>query len=70
LELLIAGHHGAADSTSQWLLEKTTPKHVFISVGEGNRYGHPNGDLLQRLECIGCRVFRTDRSGTLIYRGE
>ncbi len=70
LELLIAGHHGAADSTSQWLLEKTTPENVFISVGEGNRYGHPNGELLQRLESVGCRVFRTDRSGTLIYRGE
>ena len=70
LELLIAGHHGSKDSTSQWLLEKTTPKNVFISVGEGNRYDHPNEELLARLESFGCQVFRTDRNGTLIFRGE
>jgi competence protein ComEC len=70
LELLVAGHHGAAESTSEWLLEKTKPKNVFVSVGEDNRYGHPDEELLERLESFGCQVYRTDRNGTLIFRGE
>jgi competence protein ComEC len=34
-----------------------------ISVGAGNRYGHPNPETLGRLEASGVRVWRTDESG-------
>ena len=69
LELLIAGHHGSAYSTGEKLLSATTPETVIISVGEGNRYGHPSEKLLSRLEKYGCKVYRTDQSGTIIFRG-
>ena len=68
LELLIAGHHGSASATSDSLLALTSPEHVFISVGAGNRYGHPSDKVLERLEKYGCNVFRTDEQGTLIFR--
>ena len=68
LELLIAGHHGSASATSDSLLALTSPEYVFISVGANNRYGHPNDDVLERLEKHGCNVFRTDEQGTLVFR--
>ena len=68
LELLIAGHHGSKSATSDSLLTVTSPEYVFISAGENNRYGHPNGDVLDRLAAHGCSVFRTDRHGDLIFR--
>ena len=68
LELLIAGHHGSRNSTSESLLALTSPEYVFISVGENNRYGHPNKEVLERLDAHGCAVFRTDRQGDLIFR--
>ena len=68
LELLIAGHHGSKSATSDSLLKLTNPEYVFISVGENNRYGHPNQVVLERLEEYGCTVYRTDQQGTLIFR--
>lgn len=68
LELLIAGHHGSASATSDSLLALTSPEYVFISVGANNRYGHPNNEVLERLEKHGCNVFRTDEQGTLVFR--
>lgn len=68
LELLIAGHHGAGDATSAALLNETRPSSVVISVGKNNRYGHPSGETLRRLEQMGCLVLRTDEEGTIQFR--
>ena len=68
LELLIAGHHGAPESTTVPLLSKTRPEIVMISLGKDNPYGHPDPELLLRLKVYGCRILRTDRDGTVIFR--
>lgn len=68
VDLLIAGHHGSKYSTTQELLNTVQPETVFISVGAGNAYGHPAGELLDRLSTFGCEVYRTDLNGTLIFR--
>jgi len=41
------------------------PKYAVISVGAGNRYGHPAESTLSRLRDAGCTVYRTDQSGTI-----
>lgn len=68
VDVLVAGHHGASDAVCQELLSAVTPETVIISAGEGNRYGHPAQDTLQRLERFGCQVLRTDLQGTILYR--
>lgn len=67
LELLVAGHHGSAESTNFELLHKTRPKAVVISTG--SRYNGPSEELLDRLRMFGCLVWRTDQQGTIIFRG-
>lgn len=69
LELLVAGHHGADSSTGLALLQATRPAAVAISVGKDNYYGHPNDSVLDLLELFDCRVYRTDLSGTIDFRG-
>ena len=69
LDVLVAGHHGSKYSTSPALLERTRPRVAVISVEKDNRYGHPAGELLNRLEAAGCRIYRTDEDGTIIIRG-
>ena len=64
-DLLIAGHHGSDNSTSQDLLDSTTPEICIISVGEHNRYGHPGDETLKRLTDLGAKIYRTDRDGTI-----
>jgi competence protein ComEC len=67
LEVLVVGHHGSENSTSEYLLEQTSPEVAIISVGEGNWYGHPHDSVLQRLENAGCRIYRTDLHGTILF---
>lgn len=64
-EFLKVGHHGSRYSSSQEFLEKVSPLVSIISVGEGNSFGHPTRDTLDRLASVGSRVLRTDISGTV-----
>ena len=68
--VLIAGHHGAASSTSEALLRAIKPEAVLISVGADNRFGHPADETLCRIRNAGAAVFRTDLSGTITIRGK
>ena len=68
VDVLIAGHHGAADSTCRELLEAVKPQIVCVSAGADNPYGHPAAETLARLSEFGCRVYRTDQLGTILIR--
>lgn len=63
--VLKAGHHGSDTSTIDVFLEKVLPNHVVIQVGEGNKYDHPDADLLNKLEEKGINVYRNDLHGTI-----
>ncbi len=67
IECLIVGHHGSKTSTSERLLDGLTPELAVISVGE-NSYGHPTGEVLERLASRGIDILRTDESGTIKVR--
>ena len=67
LDALVVGHHGSRNSTGLDLLEATRPEVAIISVGENNPYGHPAVETLNRLIEFGCKVYRTDLHGTIIY---
>ena len=68
VDVLVAGHHGAEDSTTDSLLQAVRPEVVLISVSGENSYGHPHANVLARLEQYSCAVYRTDQCGTIIYR--
>jgi competence protein ComEC len=69
LEVLVVGHHGAANATGLELLRETMPEVAIISVGKNNRYGQPSPEVLQRLDVFACNVFRTDIDGDIVIRG-
>jgi len=66
--LLKVAHHGSASSTSAALIDAVRPQHAFVSVGRGNRYGHPAPAVLARLGDRGVTVWRTDEHGTVEVR--
>jgi competence protein ComEC len=67
-QVLKVGHHGARQAAGEVLLKRINPSYAVISVGEGNRYGHPHPETLQRLNNHSVRVLRTDRDGAVIFR--
>lgn len=69
LEILVVGHHGSNSSTGIALLKETSPAVAVISAGKANSYGHPAKQVLDRLSMYGCKIFRTDQKGTIVFRG-
>jgi len=65
-DVLKLGHHGSLTSTSQEFLDAVQPKYAIISVGSGNKYGHPSDETLLKLTHMYVSVFRTDKHGTII----
>lgn len=68
IDVLKVAHHGSKTSTQAKWLEQTEPKVAVISVGKSNRYGHPHGDVLQRLTESGTNIYRTDQRGAITVR--
>jgi competence protein ComEC len=64
-DVLKVGHHGSKNSTTLGFLAAIQPRVAVISAGEDNPYGHPNPELLERLEGAGVRILRTDRDGAV-----
>ncbi len=64
-DVLKVGHHGSKNSTTPEFLAAMQPHVGIISAGEGNPYGHPSPELLERLEGAGVRILRTDRDGAV-----
>lgn len=70
-EILKLGHHGSRTSSAVAWLRAVDPELAVVSAGRGNRYGHPHGVTLARLDSAGVRrVWRTDRDGPLCVEGE
>ncbi len=65
IDILHVGHHGSASSTNENFLRLIQPEAAIISVGKDNDYGHPTKTVLNRLEDVGAKVYRTDLLGTI-----
>lgn len=64
-DILVPSHHGSATATSWEFLQETVPEYAVISCGEGNQYGHPHKDTMDKLEAMDIQVYRTDIQGTI-----
>jgi competence protein ComEC len=60
-------HHGSGSSSTADFLIAVRPDFAVIQVGENNRYGFPNKEVLKRLEDIGARIYRTDKDGAVEF---
>jgi len=63
--MLKVAHHGSMYTTNEEFLDILRPKIAVISCGRNNRYGHPHGELLRRLEEKNVKVYRTDKNGAI-----
>ena len=67
-DILKAGHHGSKTSSSLDFLKTVTPDTAIISVGYKNHYGHPDKEVIARLESLNIEIRRTDVEGTITYQ--
>lgn len=67
-DVLKVPHHGSKYSLHKDFYEKLKPKKCVISVGEGNRFGHPSPFVIDYFEQTGCEVLRTDILGNITFK--
>lgn len=72
-DVLKLGHHGSKSSTAPEFLNEVSPNFVVISVGAGNRYGHPHKIVLDNIDVYKMthsdfvKTLRTDLDGTISF---
>jgi len=65
IDILKVGHHGSKTSTSNQLLQETTPSLALISAGRENKFNHPHPSILERLKKYKVNIYNTQRDGTI-----
>ena len=66
IDVLKVGHHGSKTSSSKEFINEINPKYSIISVGNNNRYGHPNKEVLDTLD--NSKIYRTDKDGSVMFK--
>ncbi len=64
-DILKVSHHGSKNGTDEALLNSINPKIALIGVGEDNKYNHPADAVINLLEDLGIKIFRTDQNGSI-----
>ena len=65
-DILKVAHHGSKTSTTQGFLDNVEPKIALIGVGKDNNFGHPSGEVIERLESKNIKIYRTDEDGEIV----
>lgn len=63
IDFLKVGHHGSDTSSSKAFIDIINPKYSLVSVGENNKYGHPQESVLNILSSS--KIYRTDQDGSI-----
>lgn len=63
--VLKVAHHGSKTSSTKKFLEFVQPKIALIGVGKNNTFGHPNEEVIIRLNNLDTNIFRTDENGEI-----
>lgn len=69
-DILKVGHHGSKTSSSEPFLDRVQPKAAVISVGKDNTFGHPNGEVLDRLQKRSVPIYRTDQLTDVVAQSD
>lgn len=68
-DIIKIGHHGSYTATAMDFLKEVAPQYAIISVGEGNKYGHPHDATISKLKGK-CEIYRTDEIGTITLQSD
>lgn len=64
-DVLKLGHHGSKTSSSREFLEAVAPDVAVASNGRRNRFHHPHGQVVKRLDSLKIPLLNTSESGTV-----
>ncbi len=63
--VLKIAHHGSKTSSTNQFIELINPKIALIGVGENNKFGHPDNQVIKTLQENKVKIYRTDKDGEI-----
>lgn len=66
-DVLKLGHHGSKTSSSEVFLSAVSPEYAIVSAGRGNKYGHPNKEVIDLLSKFSISTINTANTGTILF---
>lgn len=70
IQVLKAAHHGSRFSSGEQFLAAIHPRWTILSYQEGNSYGHPHQETLERLQEQGSILLETGKMGAILLHVE
>jgi competence protein ComEC len=72
IQMIKIPHHGSKTSSTEAFIKAVDPELAVISVGRYNTFGHPNLEVINRLNNEKIQILRTDKNGAveLVTNGE
>jgi len=61
IDVLRVAHHGSQTGTNANFLDAVDPEAAIISVGDGNDFGHPHGEIIDRLLEDNVEIYQTEQ---------
>lgn len=68
IEILKLAHHGSKTASSEEFIDAIDPLVAVISVGAGNKFKHPQEEVVKRVEDRKIKIYRTDFHGNIQFR--
>ncbi len=66
-DVLKVAHHGSDSSSTFEFLARVRPQYAVISVGEDNSYGHPENEVVERLDLFTDKILTTMEYGDVVF---
>ncbi|MFA7628258.1 MAG: MBL fold metallo-hydrolase [Candidatus Dojkabacteria bacterium] len=66
--ILKAGHHCSRTATSDVFLRAISPEVAICSYGEGNKFGHPHYETIEKFQKHGVQYLETAREGDIVIK--
>ena len=67
ITILKVGHHGSRTSSSEKFIDNINPIYALISAGVNNKFNHPHGEVVERLEKNKSIIFNTQIDGMVMF---
>ncbi|MBK7630141.1 MAG: DNA internalization-related competence protein ComEC/Rec2 [Ignavibacteriales bacterium] len=69
-DVLKVGHHGSSTGSSIAFLNLVSPKISLVSAGIKNKFKHPSEEVINSLENINSKIYRTDQMGAILLQSD
>jgi len=69
-DVLKLGHHGSKTSSSSVFLDIVDPEYAVVSASCDNRFGHPHGEVTDRVRARDIEIYETCREGDVVFESD